>query len=224
MNVPAILDFISELVQNNDREWFAQHRDQYDATRSQFEKISVELIRQIIEFDPEIAHVEAKDCIFRIYRDTRFSNDKTPYKNHYGVFVAASGGRKSVRGGYYLHLEPSNCFIASGVWCPPPPLLKALRQSVYDNIDEMIEITGHHEFTKWFSGFYEEDKLKKIPKGFPADFQHADLLKLKHYMVEYKLPDSLLKSENFVTKIAEIFKAAHPLNKFLNYTVDEVKL
>ncbi|OJX87668.1 MAG: hypothetical protein BGP01_03615 [Paludibacter sp. 47-17] len=224
MNIPTVLQFIDELIQHNNREWFAENKDRYEATRAYFETISSELIREIMKFDDDIAHVDAKDCIFRIYRDIRFSHDKTPYKNHYGVFIAAAGGRKSVRGGYYLHLEPSKSFVATGVWCPPPPLLKALRETVYENIDELTTIIQDPGFTKWFDGFYDDDKLKSVPRGFPADFEQAELLKLKHYMVEYTLPESILNSDNFVQEVAAIFKAAWPLNKFLNYTVDEVKL
>ncbi len=224
MNIPTVLQFIDELVRNNNREWFAENKDRFEATRSFFEKVSSELISEIVKFDPDIAHVEAKDCIFRIYRDTRFSHDKTPYKNHYGVFIAAAGGRKSVRGGYYLHLEPSKSFVATGVWCPPPPLLKALRETVYENIDELESIIQAPDFVTTFSGFYDEEKLKTVPRGFPADFRRADLLKLKHYMVEYPLPESILHSDNFVHDIAALFRTAWPLNKFLNYTVDETNI
>lgn len=222
MKTSYILDFLSQLNENNNREWFAENKDRYEATKAEFEQISNSLILEISKFDEEIKHVAVKDCIFRIYRDTRFSNDKTPYKTHYGVFIAAGGGRKSVRGGYYFHLEPGKCFVAAGVWCPPPEVLKALRQSVYDNIDEFREIRLQTEFSKYFSDFYQEDKLKTAPKGFPKEFPEIELLKLKHYMVEYKLSDQILSNENFVSKVAEIFKAAHPLNVFLNYTVDEV--
>jgi len=222
MKTSYILDFLSQLNNNNNREWFAENKDRYEATKAEFEQISSSLILEISKFDEEIKHVAVKDCVFRIYRDTRFSNDKTPYKTHYGVFIAAGGGRKSVRGGYYFHLEPDKCFVAVGVWCPPPEVLKALRQSVYENIDEFMEIRSQAEFSKYFSDFYQEDKLKTAPKGFPKDFPEIELLKLKHYMVEYKLSDQLLSKDDFVSKVAEIFKAAHPLNIFLNYTVDEV--
>jgi uncharacterized protein (TIGR02453 family) len=224
MNINSVLDFISDLIQNNNREWFAENKKRYDEARAYFEQISSKLVVEIAGFDKELVHVEAKDCIFRIYRDIRFSHDKTPYKNHFGVFMAAGGGRKSVRGGYYLHLEPGKSFVATGVWCPPPPLLKALRQSVYDNIEELETIIRQPEFKKRFRGFYDEDKLKTVPKGFPADFPSADLLKLKHYMVEYQLTDEILNSNDFVGEIASIFRTAYPLNKFLNYTVDEVNL
>jgi len=222
MKTSYILDFLSQLNNNNNREWFADNKDHYEATKAEFEQICNSLILEISKFDEEIKHVAVKDCVFRIYRDTRFSNDKTPYKTHYGVFIAAGGGRKSVRGGYYFHLEPGKCFVAVGVWCPPPEVLKALRQSVYENIDELMEIRSQAEFSKYFSDFYQEDKLKTAPKGFPKDFPEIELLKLKHYMVEYRLSDQLLSEDDFVSKVAEIFKAAHPLNIFLNYTVDEV--
>lgn len=221
MQIDSILQFLSELKINNNREWFAQNKVWYDKVRSEFEQISRDVIAEIGKFDEEIKHVEVKDCVFRIYRDTRFSHDKTPYKTHFGVFIASAGGRKSQRGGYYLHLDPDGCFIAVGVWCPQPNLLKALRQSVYDNIDELNEIRQSSNFSKYFTAFFEEDKLKTVPRGFPKDFPEADLLKLKHYLVEYKLDDSILKSDNFMVQIAEICKSGYPLNQFLNYTVDE---
>ncbi len=222
MSIAGILNFLSDLKENNNREWFAENKHRYEETKADFEAISQSLINEIARFDEDIKHVSAKDCVFRIYRDTRFSKDKTPYKTHYGVFIAAGGGRKSVRGGYYLHFEPGKSFVAVGVWCPPPDVLKALRQSIFDNIEELKEITGEPAFKQYFQGFYEEEKLKTAPKGFPKDFPDIDLLKLKHYMVEYTLPESLLAEKDFVSQLARILKTAQPLNAFLNFTVDEV--
>lgn len=222
MKITNILSFLSDLKEHNNREWFALNKDRYEQTKADFEQISQALIDEIGHFDEDIKHLSAKECVFRIYRDTRFSHDKTPYKTHYGVFIAAGGGRKSVRGGYYLHLEPGKSFVAVGVWCPPPDILKALRQSVYDNIEELKDIIHETDFTRYFKGFYEEDKLKTAPKGFPKDFPDIELLKLKHYMVEYTLPETLLKDENFVSRLTGILQKAQPLNAFLNYTVDEV--
>jgi uncharacterized protein (TIGR02453 family) len=223
MDIQNIIGFLSKLNENNNREWFAENKHLYESAKSDFEKISKALILEIIKFDEDIKHVDIKDCIFRIYRDTRFSKDKTPYKTHFGVFIASAGGRKSKRGGYYLHLDPTGCFVAVGVWCPPPATLKALRQSVYDNIDELNEIRRSDDFSKYYSNFYDEDKLKTVPSGFSKDFEDAELLKLKHYMVEYKLDNNFLKSPNFIQQLAEILKSGYPLNRFLNYTVDEVK-
>jgi uncharacterized protein (TIGR02453 family) len=222
MAVENIIHFLRELNTNNNREWFAENKVWYDQVRVEFEKLSKDLITGISSFDEDIKHVEVKDCVFRIYRDTRFSHDKTPYKTHFGVFIASAGGRKSQRGGYYLHLDPAGCFVAVGVWCPQPDLLKSLRQSVYDNIDELNEIRNSPEFSKYFSTFYEEAKLKTVPRGFPKDFHDAELLKLKHYLVEFKLDENLINSTDFVQRVTEIVEYAYPLNRFLNYTVDEV--
>ena len=221
MAVENIIRFLSELNANNNREWFAENKTWYDQVRIEFEKLSKDLIVGISSFDEEIKHVEVKDCVFRIYRDTRFSHDKTPYKTHFGVFIASAGGRKSQRGGYYLHLDPAGCFVAAGVWCPQPDLLKVLRQSVYDNIDELNEIRNSPSFSKYFTSFFEEDKLKTVPRGFPKDFPDAEMLKLKHYLVEYKLDEKLINSPDFVQQLTDIVKCAYPLNRFLNYTVDE---
>lgn len=222
MQVQNILQFLTELKINNNREWFAENKGWYDSVRDEFMQISKELILEIAGFDEDIKHIDAKDCVFRIYRDTRFSHDKTPYKTHFGVFIAKAGGRKSQRGGYYLHLDPAGCFVAVGVWCPEPNLLKALRQSVYDNIDELNEIRSKADFAHYFKSFYDEDKLKTVPRGYPKDFQEAELLKLKHYMVETNLDESILNAPDFARQIAAIMKNAYPLNRFLNYTVDEV--
>ncbi len=223
MSVENILSFLKELKTNNNREWFAENKKWFDQVKTEFEQISKQLIIDISKFDEEIKHVEAKDCIFRIYRDTRFSHDKTPYKTHFGVFVATAGGRKSQRGGYYIHLDPDGCFVGVGVWGPEPNLLKALRQSVYDNIDELNQIRHSQEFSQYFSEFFQEDKLKTVPAGFPKDFPDAELLKLKHYLVDYRFNDEQVKSPDFMSVMTNVLKCGYPLNRFLNYTVDEIK-
>lgn len=223
MDVLNIQNFLKELSQNNNREWFAAHKEWYDKCKADFDEISRLLIMEIAGFDAEIRTVEPRDCVFMIYRDTRFAKDKTPYKNHFGVFIAAEGGRKSERAGYYFHIEPEASFLAAGVWCPPPPLLKVLRKSVYDNIEELTEIRQDAGFSKYFNEFYDDDKLKTVPAGFPKDFEHAELLKLKHYMVEFKMDDDFLKQKDLVKSVAGIFNQAYPLNRFLNYAVDEYK-
>lgn len=222
MNLLSIVDFLKELNVNNNREWFAENKNRYTDLKLYFEEICKDLILKIAEFDDDIKNVELKDCVFRIYKDVRFSRDKTPYKTHFAIYIASDGGRKSQRGGYYLHIDPAGSFVAVGVWCPPPNILKALRQSVYDNIEELEEIINKDDFKNNFGNFYEEDKLKKVPAGFPKDFEQAELLKLKHYMVDYKLDNEMLGSANIIDKIAEIVKKGYPLNKFMNYTVDEL--
>ncbi|MBP1663611.1 MAG: hypothetical protein H6Q19_751 [Bacteroidetes bacterium] len=218
-----ILDFLSELKEHNDRAWFNEHKADYGLARSDFEQICNALILKIGVFDEDIKHVDVKDCIFRIYRDIRFSNDKTPYKTHFGAFLASAGGRKSNRGGYYLHLDPAGSFLSVGVWCPPPAVLKAIRQSIYYNIEEFNEIRSDKDFIRLFkNSFYEEDKLKTVPQGFSKDFKDAELLKLKHFLVSYDLDQNMLFSDDFVSEIASIAEKSYPFIRFLNYTVDEV--
>ena len=218
-----ILDFLSELKKHNDRVWFSEHKNEYEIARSEFEQICSSLIIQIAAFDDDIRLVNVKDCVFRIYRDIRFSHDKTPYKTHFGAFIASAGGRKSDRGGYYLHLDPAGCFFSVGVWSPTPVVLKAIRQSIYYNIDEFNEIRNNPDFRNIFKdSFYEEDKLKTVPQGFSKDFSDAELLKLKHFMVSYDLDDSMLYSSDFVSGLAEIAEKSYPFLKFLNFSVDEV--
>jgi len=221
MDVQNILSFLSTLKENNNREWFAENRAWYDRSKADFEKLTAALIIEIARFDEDIKHVKVKDCTFRIYNDTRFHN-KEPYKTHFGAYIASQGGRKSPRGGYYLHIDTAGCFLSAGVWQPEAPVLKALREAVYDNIDEFKEIINEKNFKKYFYAFHDEDMLKTAPKGFPKDFEDIYFLKLKHYIVNYDLPAGFFAQKDFFEQIVSIFKTARPFNKFLNYTVDEI--
>ena len=217
-----ILNFLSELKENNNREWFAANKERFEQAKKEFEQLGSRLIMEISRFDEDIKHVDVKDCVFRIYRDIRFSHDKTPYKTHFGIYIAAGGGRKSPRGGYYLHLDPAGSFFGSGVWMPRPEVLKALRQSIYDNIDEFNEIIHQPKFKKAYPKLNDEGKLKKLPVGFPADFPDADVLKNRSFLVDYPLSEEELQSPDFVNHLAKLAETAYPFLSFLNYTVDEV--
>lgn len=220
MSIRNILNFLVELNENNNREWFATQKERFDNLRADFESIGKHLILNLSQFDEDLKGLEAKDCVFRIYRDTRFSHNKTPYKDHFGIFIASKGGRKSERGGYYLHLQPGHSFLATGVWCPTAPLLKALRKAVYENFDEFTEIIETSNFITKFK-LFEGDKLKKVPRDFPAEFEGGEFLKLKHYMAEHHFSDEEICTENAINEVIKLFKATYPLNRFLNYTVDE---
>jgi len=222
MRTTEILKFLSELKENNSREWFAEHKDYCKELQKDFEKLVQTVINGIASFDPELKGLEAKNCIFRLYRDTRFSPDKTPYKDHFGAYMASKGGRKSPRAGYYLHLSPGGSFLSGGIYMPESDVLKALRQAVYENIDEWLEITGG-EFRAQFPEMYgEEDKLKKVPVGYPKEWAHADLLKYKHYAFGHDLPDDFFSEKEIVEPLLNLYKTTQPLNRFLNFTVDEV--
>jgi uncharacterized protein (TIGR02453 family) len=134
-----VLQFLRELEVNNNRAWFEENKKRYLAVKALHEAFVAELIHGVGLFDPEVAGLEVKDTVFRIYRDVRFSPDKSPYKTHIGAYLAR-GGRKSPRGGYYVHLEPGHSFFSGGIWCPEAPLLRALREDVFNSVEEFKAI------------------------------------------------------------------------------------
>lgn len=219
MNVAVIFHFLQELAANNNREWFNENRDKYEKARTEFEKLLSAVISRIALFDETIQGVQVKDCTYRIYRDTRFSSDKTPYKTHIGGYINARG-KKSDHCGYYVHIEPGNCLLAGGSICPPPKLLKELRQAIYDNIDEYISIVEDPEFKKYFP-VIGDNFLKTAPKGFPKDFKYIDYLKCKEYACSYNVPDEFFTSPDFLDKTEEVFKQLKRFGDFVNFTIDE---
>jgi uncharacterized protein (TIGR02453 family) len=179
-----------------------------------------ELIQRIAAFDPEIAGLDVKDCLFRIYRDIRFSPNKIPYKTHFGAYIAALGGRKSPRSGYYLHLEPGNCLFSGGLWMPDPKLLKKVRQDIYDQIEEFAAILENPAFKAVYPNL-DGNMLKRIPAGFPADFAYESLLRHKDFCVTVIKPDSFFDEDGWLEQAVECYKLQAPFHRFLNYTVDE---
>ena len=140
MTMRAILEFLSELACNNNREWFNEHKDWYRDCQLRFEQFTVAWLERLAEIDPVLGSLQPKDCIWRIYRDVRFSHDKRPFKEWFGVFLAVKGGKKSDRGGYYIHIQPGRCMFAGGMWCPNKDLLHAVRREILANYDEVEEI------------------------------------------------------------------------------------
>ena len=221
MNVPVIFQFLKDLSENNNREWFQEHRAEYEVVREEFEKLLAAAITRISMFDESIRSVQPKDCTYRIYRDTRFSADKTPYKTHLGGYINAKG-KKSDHCGYYIHLEPGNCMLAGGSYCPPPNILKALRQSIYENIDEYVSIVEDPSFKQYFP-VIGESFLKTAPKGFPKDFKHIDYLKCKDFTCAYKADDSFFMDANWLDKMEEVFVQLKRFSDFTNFTIDDLE-
>lgn len=216
-----ILDFLSRLSMHNDREWFHAHKAEYQVAHERFVEFADALIARLAEQDDTLLGLTAKDCIWRIYRDTRFSNNKLPYKDWFGVFVAPKGGRKSLRGGYYVHLQPGHCQFSAGIWAPSPELLKALRKEIEANYDEVETLFADAHFQQYFTDFDAEDMLKRVPVGFDPDFVHADWLKRKSFIVTTPLSDDEVCAPDFLARAVDIAIAAKPLNDFLNYTFEE---
>ena len=220
--IANILNFLAELSCHNDREWFMAHKEQYKAAHEAFVDFSTQYIARLAEeVDPALVGLQAKDCIWRIYRDVRFSADKRPYKEWFGVFPAVKGGKKSLRGGYYVHFQPGCCMFAGGIWNPPADLLKALRVEIEANYEEVEEIMANPNWQKYFGDFDTDWMLKKVPAGFDPDFVHADWLKRKMYTFSTPLTDKQMCAPDVLDRVIDIAKAAKPMNDFLNYTFEE---
>lgn len=224
------LHFLAELAVNNNKVWFDEHRDWYQACRERFIAFSTEYIRRLSEMDPALAVLQPKDCIWRINRDIRFSADKRPYKEWFGCFPAAgvpgkpkTWGKKSMRGGYYVHIQPGQCMFAGGIWDPGKELLAALRREIEANYEEVEAIMGSKTWKKYFGQDFDYmwGALKKVPAGFDPNFVHADWLKHKTYTFSMPLSDEMVCSPDFIDKITDIAAAAKPMNDFLNYTFEE---
>lgn len=214
-----ILQFLRELRRNNERAWFLANKTRYDRLRDAFIEEVQQLIEHIAQFEPTLIGLEAKDCLYRIYRDLRWSSDRTPYKTHFAAYMAP-GGRPSEYGGYYIHLEPDNCMLAGGVWCPPIPILKQIRKDIAVNGEELNEIMDSKPFQTTFGTFYGE-KLKRLPAGFASDSPYAEWLKYKDYSVMSRKEESFFTSPDWMQKTLADFRLLFPLNRFFNASVDE---
>jgi len=212
----STLDFLAAINVNNNRDWFIANRSMYLEAKDNFESFVQNIINEIILFEPIMKGLEAKSCVFRINRDIRFSNDKSPYKSHFGAFIVQGGKKNGDKfAGYYFHIEPGKSIMAGGAYTPPAPWLSAIREKISDSPDEFIKITKARDFIKYF-GSVDGEKLKTAPKGYPKDHPHIELLKLKSYLVVNEATDKLVLSSNFQNHVISVFKTMKPLNDYLN--------
>jgi uncharacterized protein (TIGR02453 family) len=213
----STLDFLSDLKQHNDREWFAKNRKRYEETRTNFESFGQTVIDKISEFDSILKGLEIKSCTYRINRDIRFSNDKTIYKTHFGAFVVRGGKNNGDRfAGYYIHVEPgNNSMIAGGAYMPPMPWLNAIREKIDEQGDLFLKIINNREFMNFF-GKIEGEKLKSAPKGYSKDHPYIEILKLKSFLASKMISDKEILRKEYFDFIVNACKVMKPLNDFLN--------
>ena len=212
----STLDFLTAIKCNNNRDWFLANRPSYLDAKDNFESFVQGVIDRIILFDPIIKGLEAKSCVFRINRDIRFSNDKSPYKSHFGAFIVRGGKKNGDKyAGYYFHIEPGASIMAGGAYTPPAPWLSAIREKISDSPEEFMKITGEKDFIKYFKSI-DGEKLKTAPKGYPKDHPQIELLKYKSYLVVNEAPDKLVLGKDYMDHVVKTFKAMKPLNDYLN--------
>jgi uncharacterized protein (TIGR02453 family) len=209
-----ILNFLKDLHKNNNREWFNANKSVYNKVRLEYEMFVELLIQRINQFDEDIGPLAANDAIYRIFRDIRFSSDKSPYKTHFGAYISR-GGKKAANPGYYFHIQPGGSFLAGGIYMPSSDILKSIRTEIYENTEEFKEIINNSDFKKDFGPMWGE-KLKTPPRGFPKDFPDIELLKYKHYVVARDLTDEEVLDKDLLENTVRIFRLMMPLNRFIN--------
>lgn len=217
MDIQPIFSFLAELKENNNKEWFAANKKRYDACRAIFVEVVDQLIEQLYQKDESFEDVSAKECIFRIYRDVRFSKDKTPYKTSFSACIAP-GGRKSTQAIRYFHLEPGNTILAGGIYQPDADRLKKIRQEIDYNADGLKSILEDKHFKEYFDGM-NGNKLKRPPKGYDAGHPDIELLKFKSYTVFHNVDDAMVLSSDFMTETEKVFDRITPFNTYLNEAI-----
>lgn len=191
---------------------------------------ATQLIRQIASFDPTVAHLSVKDCVYRFNRDTRFSPDKSPYKRHFCVYISAHG-KKSLHGGYYVHIEPGQCILAVGTYWLPTNILTACRNEIMANEEEWLRCVENPDFLHLFgspdSATWEDAQgfgmthLKTCPVGFPRDYAYLRYLRQKDYCCWQRVDDDFFAQPDWMQRAIEIFKVAKPMMDFINSVVDD---
>lgn len=215
------LDFLSDLVENNNRDWFQENRKRYETAKADFTKLVEKLLHEINPIE-DLGNTQPKDCIFRINRDIRFAKDKRPYKRNFSA-AFGPGGRHSGRVDYYLHIQPGNeSFLGAGMWSPTATQLAKYRQEVDYNAAELKKIIEAEEFRGYFPEIHGES-IKTTPKGFSKDHPEIELLRRKELFFSHRFTDKEVLSDNFISGIMRGVILIKPYCDFLNYIFhDEV--
>jgi uncharacterized protein (TIGR02453 family) len=220
MIYPDTFNFLANLAKNNNRDWFQANKESYDKAQQNVIDFAGQLIPQLSKANTGVsADVDARKSVMRIYRDVRFSKDKTPYKTN--MAIGRLTKNKVVEIGYYLQIEPGDqSFIAGGYWMPQGEHIKEIRQEIDYNAAELVSIVDAPDFKKSFGEFRDQEKLKTLPKGYEADNEHIALLKLKSFIAYRNLTDKELSSNTAVRTVTGLCAQMYPLLNFLNNAIN----
>ncbi len=211
------ISFLRRLKRNNNRSWFADHKGEYESfVKLPTQSLLAALKPRIGQIAPEM-RVDPKRSIFRIYRDTRFSKDKSPYKTHVGAIFHPKGHWQE-SAGLYLEIAPGYVGLAGGIYMPASAQLKLIRKAVADRPEEFLEIVDNKRFRKLFGGL-EGDTLQRVPQGYPIDHPMAEWLKYKQLYVYLEWPVSKCYRPKFVDDVVGVFREMMPLVRFLNEAI-----
>jgi len=207
------LDFLKKLKKNNDRNWFNDQKDDYKDALANFTDLVAILLHNISGFDEKLIGVQPKDCLFRIYRDVRFSKDKSPYKTWFSASMKG-GGKNEIFPGYYIHLEPGNTYLGGGIWHPSKEALQNIRDFFVDHSEELEKIVLGTKFKKHF-GEMSGEQLKIAPKGYPKDHPQIRWLRYKDFLAGASKNKIDITSENIIENFTADYKAMFPFIQLL---------
>ena len=212
-----VFRFLEQLEKNNHKVWFDEHRSMYTVAKEEMAQWVQCIIDELSVYDASIAHLQAKDCLFRINRDVRFSKNKSPYKTNMGAYLNRAG-KKSNLAGYYIHCEPKKSFLAGGVWMPEAANLKKIRQEIDYNFKSFSDILSKSSFKKNFMGLdmSPDMSLVHVPRGYEKDNPAADYLKLKSFVATKSVTEAEICSADSIKKVAQTLSHLLPLVDFLN--------
>jgi uncharacterized protein (TIGR02453 family) len=215
------LQFLEDLIANNNTDWMHAHKKRYEHYKKDYHNFIASLLAEMKPLDKTLEPLEVKNCTFRINRDIRFSKDKSPYKTNMGVWFTQNKFRKNSPG-YYIHFEKGNCFIAGGVWCPEPEELKKIRKEIAYFNEDLETIVNDKNFKKEFKAMTrdESNTLKKAPKDFDPNHPAIEFLKLKSFTASAQIDDALFTNKDFSKTVAQKLIALKPLNDFLNRALE----
>ena len=218
--IPAtLLPFLKDLRDHNQKEWMDENRKRYESNKSSFELLVEKLIAEIARFDNSISELKPKQCTFRINRDIRFSKNKSPYKTNFAAYFNPNGKQNS-GAGYYLHIEPGNCFLAGGIWMPESNELSKIRQEIDYNLNEWLHIVENKNILKSFESIHENEKTVRPPKGYLPDNPAIEYLKLKSIILQKKFSDIEVQQPSFIKDVLKHFKMLTPLITFVNRSIE----
>ena len=212
---PEGLTFLRRLKRNNNREWFQAHKDVYEEKlKAPMTELVLALGGAMQGFAPEM-EAEPQKAIYRIYRDIRFSSDKTPYKTHIAAIFAPRGMSKNTSASLYFHVAPDEVVIAGGIYMPDAAALRALRRHIAAQWEELRDILEKRGFKRLFGGL-EGERLSRVPAGFSADHPAADLLRYKQLYVYAGESAEFARTARLFPRLVKVFAAAMPLVRYLN--------
>jgi len=216
----STLKFLKDLKKNNNKPWFEKHKSVYLDAKEDMDQFVEKVIQGFGKTDTEIANLHPKDCTYRIYRDVRFSPDKTPYKTHMGAYLN-KGGKKVPTAGYYLHIESGGSMAGGGLWMPQAPELNKVRQEIDYSLSEWKKLLGDKSFKKNFpDGLDKEGMLSRPPKGYDEENAAIEYLKLKSFIVTRSFTDAEVQSKTFLKEIIKTFTSMTGFVHFLNRAME----